>query len=93
MNGKQKKLAVLVPAGTIFAIIAALVSFGHFEGRSSAAADAAARANMVQHDRLDALEDILVKQLPKIRERLIAIETSVNWLVTLRQEGGKGSSQ
>ncbi len=85
MSGKQKKMAMLVPAGTLGVILAALVGFGQLQGRSDAAAATAKATAQVQDDRLDALETVLLQELPKVRERLAAIEENIDWLVRLRE--------
>ncbi len=85
MNGKQKKLAVLIPIGTIGVGITALVGFGHMQGQSAAAANAVAMENQVQNSRLDALEGALLVELPKFSKRLTSIERDVGWLVRLRE--------
>lgn len=85
MNGKQKKLAVLVPIGTIAVFIAALVGFGQVQGRSAAADKAVVIANQVQDSRLDTLEAALLVELAKFSDRLTSIERDVGWLVRLRE--------
>ena len=85
MNGKQKKLAVLVPIGTLGAVIAALVGFGHVRGLKAAAAKTVAHVNEMQDRRLDTLEAALLVELPKFSDRLTSIETNVGWLVRLRE--------
>lgn len=84
MSGKTKSMAIMVPLGTLCVIVAAVAGFGQLQGRSAAEAEAHQIAADQRDERITSLEEILVQELPLLRERLTSIETDIKWLVRSR---------